>query len=204
MMGKFNKLREKIEDSIIYKVIRSILYAFVALLLIVIVVQRVSNNNLSMGGIRVFMIVSESMKGEYDIGDILISRKVDEKDIKVGDNVTYLGEEKELKGLVITHKVVNKYEKNGEMIFVTKGLANEIEDPEIKYEQIYGKVIYKTCILSVIAKMMNNKLTYYILFSMIALIMSIEITSAIFEARREAKEEDDWGEEKEEYIIKSS
>ena len=191
MMGKFNKLREKIEDSIIYKVIRSILYAFVALLLIVIVVQRVSNNNLSIGGFRVFMIVSESMKGEYDIGDILISKKVDEKDIKVGDNVTYLGEEKELKGLVITHKVVNKYEKNGEMIFVTKGLANEIEDPEIKYEQIYGKVIYKTCILSVIAKMMNNKLTYYILFSMIALIMSIEITSAIFEARREAKEEDD-------------
>ena len=191
MMGKFNKIREKIEDSIIYKIIRSILYAFVALLLIVIVVQRVSNNNLSMGGIRVFMIVSESMKGEYDIGDILISRKVDEKDIKVGDNVTYLGEEKELKGLVITHKVVNKYEKNGEMIFVTKGLANEIEDPEIEYEQIYGKVVYKSIILSIIAKMMNNKLTYYILFTMIALIMSIEITSAIFEARREAKEEDD-------------
>jgi hypothetical protein len=33
--------------------------------------------------------------------------------------------------------------------------------------------------------------------------MSIEITSAIFEARREEKEEDDWGEEKEEYFIKS-
>jgi hypothetical protein len=40
------------------------------------------------------------------------------------------------------------------------------------------------------------------LFTMIALIMSIEITSAIFESRRE-KEEDDWGKEKEEYIFKS-
>jgi hypothetical protein len=38
---------------------------------------------------------------------------------------------------------------------------------------------------------MNNKLTYYLLFVIIALIMSIEITSAIFEARREEKEEDD-------------
>lgn len=191
MMGKFSRIREKIENNIVYKVIRSILYAFVALLLIVIVVQRVSNNNLSIGGFRVFMIVSESMKGEYDIGDILISKKVDAIDIKVGDNVTYLGEEAELKGLIITHKVMKKYGKDGKTYFVTKGLANEIEDPEIEYEQIYGKVVYKSIILSIIAKMMNNKLTYYILFSMIALIMSIEITSAIFEARREVKEEDD-------------
>ena len=68
-----------------------------------------------------------------------------------------------------------------------------MEDPSIRYEQIYGKVVYKTCVLSFIAKLMNNKLTYYILFTIIALIMSIEITSAIFEARREAKEEDGRG-----------
>ena len=202
-MEKLRTLREKIEDNIVYKIIRSILYAFVALLLIVIVVQRVSNNNLSIGGFRVFMIVSESMKGEYDIGDILVSKNTEYSNIKIGDNVTYLGEEGELKGLIITHKVVNKYEKDGNKLFVTRGISNDVDDPEIRYDQVYGKVIYKTYLLSFIAKMMNNKLTYYLLFVIIALIMSIEITSAIFEARREEKEEDDWGEEKEEYFIKS-
>ena len=192
-MSKLNNIRKKIEESIAYKIARSILYAFVALLLVVIVVQRVSNNNLSIGGFRVFMIVSESMKGEYDIGDILVSRKVSEDKINVGDNVTYLGKENQLKGLIITHKVVKKIEDQEGVKFVTKGLANDVEDPSITYDQIYGKVIYKTCILSFIAKLMNNKLTYYILFTMIALIMSIEITSAIFEARREAKEEDGRG-----------
>ena len=93
-MEKFRQFRQKIEDNIIYKVIRSILYAFVALLLVVIIVQRVSNNNLSIGGFRVFMIVSESMKGEYDIGDILVSKNVSADKIEIGDNVTYLGEEK--------------------------------------------------------------------------------------------------------------
>ena len=73
-MSKFNSIRQKIEESIAYKIARSILYAFVALLLVVIVVQRVSNNNLSIGGFRVFMIVSESMKGEYEVGDIIISK----------------------------------------------------------------------------------------------------------------------------------
>ena len=190
-MEKLRTLREKIEDNIVYKIIRSILYAFVALLLIVIVVQRVSNNNLSIGGFRVFMIVSESMKGEYDIGDILVSKNTEYSNIKIGDNVTYLGEEGELKGLIITHKVVNKYEKDGNKLFVTRGISNDVDDPEIRYDQVYGKVIYKTYLLSFIAKMMNNKLTYYLLFVIIALIMSIEITSAIFEARREEKEEDD-------------
>ena len=191
MKKKISEIREKVENSFVYKIFRSILYAFVALLLVVIVVQRVSNNNLSIGGFRVFMIVSESMKGEYDIGDILVSRSVSEDKINIGDNVTYLGEEKELKGLIITHKVIKKYTKDGEVIFVTKGLANEVEDPSIRYDQIYGKVIYKTYALSFIAKLMNNKLTYYVLFTFIALIMSIEITSAIFEARREEREEDD-------------
>ena len=191
MKKKISEIREKVENSFVYKIFRSILYAFVALLLVVIVVQRVSNNNLSIGGFRVFMIVSESMKGEYDIGDILVSKSVSEDKINVGDNVTYLGEEKELKGLIITHKVIKKYTKDGEVIFVTKGLANEVEDPSIRYDQIYGKVIYKTYALSFIAKLMNNKLTYYVLFTFIALIMSIEITSAIFEARREEREEDD-------------
>ena len=193
MMEKLRTLRQKIENNIIYKIIRSALYAFVALLLIVIIVQRVSDNNLSIGGFRVFMIVSESMKGEYEIGDILVSKTVPENKIRVGDNVTYLGKEKELDGLIITHKVIKKYEKDGHVMFITKGLTNDVEDPEISYEQVYGKVVYKTFLLSFIARMMNNKLTYYILFVAIALIMSIEITSAIFEARREEKEEDDRG-----------
>ena len=188
MMEKLRTLRQKIENNIIYKIIRSALYAFVALLLIVIIVQRVSDNNLSIGGFRVFMIVSESMKGEYEIGDILVSKTVPENKIRVGDNVTYLGKEKELDGLIITHKVIKKYEKDGHVMFITKGLTNDVEDPEISYEQVYGKVVYKTFLLSFIARMMNNKLTYYILFVAIALIMSIEITSAIFEARREEKE----------------
>ena len=137
------------------------------------------------------MIVSESMKGEYDIGDILIAKHVDEDKINIGDNVTYLGEYGDLKGLIITHKVVEKRQSANEYRFVTKGLANNVSDPEIRYDQIYGKVIYKTIILSFIARMMNNQLSYYILYTVVALIISIEIVSWVFEARSEAKEEDE-------------
>lgn len=179
-MNKIISIKEKIEKNIVFKIARALLYVFVGLLLFVLIVQKVTNNNLSIGGIRIFMIVSESMKDEYEIGDILVSKKVPVEEINIGDNVTYKGEKMQLKGLVITHKVVEKRQMGDETYFVTRGLANNVSDPEIRYDQIYGKVIYKTIFLSAIAKLMNNQLTYYILFTLVALIISIEIVSAIF------------------------
>ena len=188
-MKKLREIKTKIEDNIVFKMVKGVLYAFVGLLLLVIIVQKVTNNSLSIGGFRVFMIISESMKDEYEIGDILISQKVPAEEINIGDNVTYLGEERSLQGLIVTHKVIEKRQEGMDYKYVTKGLANEISDPEIRYDQIYGKVIYKTILLRFIAKLMNNQLSYYLLFTLIALIISIEFVSSWFDSKEE-KEED--------------
>lgn len=191
-MKKLNEIKKIVENNIIYKIVRTLLYVVVGLLLLIIVVQKVTNNNLSIGGVRVFMIISESMKDEYEIGDILVSKHADVEDINIGDNVTYLGEKSEFRNLIITHKVVEKKQKGDDYYFITRGTANEVDDPEIRYDQIYGKVVYKMIILSAIAKLMNNQLTYYILFTMVALIISIEIVSTLFELN-DGKEEDERG-----------
>ena len=88
--------------------------------------------------------------------------------------------------MVVTHKVVEKGKKDGTTYFVTKGNANDIADPEISYEQIYGKIIYKSRILSAFGKLMNNRISYYILFMSIGVVVSIEIISSMFK-----KDEDD-------------
>ena len=188
-MKKIKDIKNKIEENIIFRIGKVFLYIFVGLLLFVIIVQKVTHNNLSIGGFRVFMIVSESMKDEYEIGDILISKKVPENEINIGDNVTYLGESMQLRNLIITHKVVEKRQEGDNTYFVTKGLANSISDPEIRYDQIYGKVVYKTILLSFIAKLMNNQLSYYILFTVVALIISIEIVSSVFDTNDEKEGE---------------
>ena len=177
---RLKKIKNKLEENIFYKILRFILYAFVVLLLLVIIVQRVSNNDLSVSGYRIFMVVSGSMKGEYDIGDILVSKAVSEDEIKVGDNVTYLGKEGSLQGLIVTHKVIKINEEEGKKKFTTQGIANIIADPEIEYDQIYGKVIYKTMILSLFGKIMLNRIWGYILFIVVGIIVSIEIVSSIF------------------------
>lgn len=183
MKGKMKKLKqfkEKIENNIIFKILKAIMYIIVVLLLIVIIVQKVTKNKLSVGGFGVYMIVSESMKGEYEIGDILVSKHADADDIKVGDNVTYLGKKGTLKGLIVTHKVIEKEERDGKVYFTTKGIANQIADPEISYDQVYGKVIYKTFILSFLGKLMSKQISYYILFFAVGIVISIEIVSSMF------------------------
>lgn len=184
-MKKIRQIKEVLKNNIFLRILRIAMYVVVGLLLFVIIVQRFSNNALSVGGFRIFTVVSGSMVPEYEIGDILLSKRVSVDNINVGDNVTYKGNTSNLKDLIITHKVVKKEVRDNTTYFVTKGTANIIADPEITYSQIYGKVIYKTAILSIFGKVMNNKFVYYITFMIIALIISIEIISSMFDARDE-------------------
>lgn len=173
--------------------IKTIITLVLILMLAVILVQRFSSNNFSIGGIRVFTIISNSMLPDYEIGDILILKEEKPSNIVIGDNVTYIGKKGQVKDLVITHKVVDKREENNKYYFITKGTNNEIADPEIEESQIYGKVIYKTVLLSMLCKVMLKPVGYYLLFMLVALVISYQIVSIIFNK----DEEDDMNGEKE-------
>ena len=175
--------------KVIFKLIRTIIWIILFAILIVVFIQRFFDNvDLSINGIRIFNVASASMYPEYEIGDIIVTKEMPVEEIVVGDNVTYLGEKFDFAGLIVTHKVVAKEEVDGKTIFTTKGIASEIEDPKINYSQIYGKVIYKTVVLSYLSKLMNNKYAYYVIFMVIGVIMSIEISSSIV-ANRQCEEE---------------
>ena len=190
-MKKIKQIKEKIENNIVFRIFKVLLYIVVVTLLLVILVQRFSDKDL--GGFRVYIVASGSMKGEYDVGDILISKETDVEDINVGDNVTYLGREGSFKGRTITHKVQKKFEEEGVTHFVTKGIANPTSDPEITYDDIYGKIIYRTRILSFFGKLMNRGITNYLIFMVVGIIVSIEIVSSMFSDDDDEKEGNEQG-----------
>ena len=173
--------------------IKTIVTLVLILMLAVILVQRFSSNNFSVGGIRVFTIISNSMVPDYEIGDILILKSEKPSNIKIDDNVTYIGKTGQVKGLVVTHKVIDRREEEDKYYFTTQGTNNEIADPEIDESQIYGKVVYKTVLLSALCKIMLKPAGYYILFMLVALVVSYQIVSTIFNK----DEEDDMNGEKE-------
>ena len=158
-----------------FKIIKGIITAFLVVVLFLIVFQRVTQNKLALGNIYIFQVASESMIPDYKVGDIIVVKKTDESSLKVGDDVTYLGKSSNLNGLIITHRIIEINEYEGKQYFITKGLANEVEDPPITINDIYGKVIYHTFLFSFVGRLMTNIVVYYLLFVSVGVGFAYEI-----------------------------
>lgn len=151
---------KKITENPVLKLINNIVYVIlfliVASVLFVVILQRASNNDIALGGIRIFNIVSESMVPKYNIGDVLVVKSIEPQNIKVGDDIAYIGQESTFNQKIVTHQVIKIDYENGEYIFHTKGIANILEDPLVHQNQVFGKVVYKIWILSLISKILSN------------------------------------------------
>lgn len=176
MLEKVKKLKENKVLKVIYNILYFLLVVCVLLILFVVILQRVSNNNISLGGFRIFNIATGSMIPKYEIGDVLLSKSTDASEIEVGDDIVYRGEKGDFAGKIITHQVIEKKEENGSYQFQTKGIANEEADPIISESQVLGVVVYKIQTLSFISKIINNLYSFYfILFVPIVFLIFLEV-----------------------------
>lgn len=176
--------------KILLKIIKGIITAFLVIVLLLVLFQKITHNKLALGNIYIFEVASESMLPDYKVGDILVVKKEEANNLKVGDDVTYLGKESNLNGLIITHRIINIGEDNGKLIFTTKGTANLVEDPEITINDIYGKVVYHTILFSFVGRLMTNVVVYYLLFIAVGVGFSYEVITSFF-----IKDEEDDNEE---------
>ena len=177
----------------IYNVVRYVLMAAIICLLAIILTQRLSNNEKAVAGLRIFNVVTESMVPEYLVGDTILVKTVNPEELKVGDDVTYLGEKESFAGLIVTHRIIEK-EKNedGSYRIVTKGIANPREDPEITDKQIYGKVLYKIKSISYINSVIGNLYgMYFAIIVPMALMMFFEFIGYRRDKEKELMLEED-------------
>lgn len=83
-------------------------------------------------GIKPFIVITGSMEGTIDGGDLVITKTVDPSTLEVGDIISYsVGQS------VITHRIIEMTEADGEPAFITKGDANNMQDEDpVTYEQV--------------------------------------------------------------------
>lgn len=179
---------KKLNENKKFKLIMKIINVFVVILLIgfviVVCLQRFSDNKISFFNYRMFTVVTGSMSPKYEIGDVLVAKEVDPSTIKVGDAISYLGTSGDIYGKVITHQVTEiNLDENGQYVFRAKGLANLIEDPKsIKEDQIYGVVVYKSILLSVIYRIVSTNVGFYIFIILpLAFIIGSETITMLLE-----------------------
>ena len=148
--------------KIIWKVLWWIIEALIIFIALVIVTQRFTNNQKTFLGFRIFSVATGSMEPQYAVGDVLISREKEPSEIAVGEDIVYLGTVADYKGKIITHKVIEKEQNEaGEYLFHTKGIANNVEDPVVHEDQLYGVIFYNNEILAFLCKILTNRYGLY-------------------------------------------
>ncbi len=84
------------------------------------------------------VIATGSMQPIIDPGDVILVKKVDSKDVQVGEVIQFV--EGDIK---ISHRVIDIIKKEGKTLYVTKGDNNSVKDSEpVHPEEIKGKIIY--------------------------------------------------------------
>lgn len=198
MKETWKKIKENKALKIIGNILYILLFIVVILMLIVVILQRASNNTISLGGYRIFTVATGSMVPKYEVSDVLVSKEIDPSEIKVGDDIVYLGKEGSFKDKVVTHQVISIEEENGNYKIITKGIANIEQDPEITQDQVFGKIVYKVKTLSFIGKMISNiYIFYFVIFIPIALIIFKQIKNIASAHEEDDDEEKEEGENKE-------
>ena len=111
------------------------------------------------------------MEPEYQVGEVVICKETEPKNISVGEDIVYLGKYGEYNGKIIMHNVVEiENEENGRLTFHAKGLnSSSVEDPKINQDQIYGIVIYKSKLLTILYKLATNIYSVFVIVSILVL-----------------------------------
>lgn len=174
--------------KIIYGLFKFIIIAVLVLYIAFLAIQRFSNNS-SIMGYRVFTIATGSMEPELAVGDVILISEEDAADLKIKDIITYESKAQGSEGMLITHRIININNESKEI--TTKGDANNVEDPIITSDQVYGKVVYKFVLISMLTKLVRNKFGFYFLvFIPLIVVIFLEIADFFTQAKDEEDEEE--------------
>lgn len=147
--------------KIIWKLIEKVLMLLIIFISIIILTQRLTNNEKSFLGLRIFRVQTGSMVPKYQIGDVILVKEKDINKIKIGEDVTYWGTTGTMKGKLVTHQVINIEEIDSQKVFHTQGIANNTEDPIVYGNQINGVVQGKLYVMTLITIALSNKYIFY-------------------------------------------
>lgn len=90
----------------------------------------------TISGLQMYEVLSGSMEPGIHTGSVIFDRPdVNVKNLKVGDVITYNAPEGEFENvndkIIITHRILKIENQNGQLMFQTKGDANNAPDPKL-------------------------------------------------------------------------
>lgn len=180
-MEKTEKKKKISLPVLIINIIVTAIFVFVFICLCTVMIQTVTGKEPTLFGYRSFVVLTESMTGTYDKGDVIIVKVLDGEELesdpsvlKEGDVVTFIAPQGfgAVEGYTVTHRVVEApFEgEDGKYYIRTKGDAAEIPDAvPIPVGNVTGIVLGKSELLAGLQNVLKSK-TGFLLIIVVPLV----------------------------------
>lgn len=170
-----------------FNIISTIILVVLIIIVIAVFYIRITGGVPEIFGYQVYRVSSGSMSPVLEVGDVILSHKVDADDIHVGDIVTYLGDEGEYRDMLITHSVITAPHKaaDGDLILGTQGVAEgATPDPEISISQVKGKFVARLTFLNDVYTFFLSPYGLIVFILIIMVLFGYEIITLILSYKR--------------------
>lgn len=139
----------------------------------------------SVFGWKPFIVLSGSMEDTIMPGDLIFTKEIDALELKEGDVISF----RTNKYTVITHRIINIVDEEGERIYYTKGDNNNSADSEpVRDDQIEGIYRYRIPKLGEIALNLQKPIGIVICITLPLIIALIAQFADYKRQKREVKE----------------
>lgn len=182
----------------VFTIFSALLFVF-GLVIFVCVLNASAGKVPSVFGFSLLQVKTGSMIPEYEIGTVVVTKKVDAGELKVGDVISFYSLDHDIAGKVNTHRIV-EIQYGGDdnaPYFTTKGDNNdEIDEQKVWPVQLVGKVVYNlgTVSGSVIGVFRNPNVIFFVIVLPLIFITfgeAVNLVSLIAESKFQKKEDRD-------------
>ena len=146
----------------------------------------------SIFGIKNFIVISGSMEPAIEVGDIVFIQKTD--DIRENDIIAF-----KYKNSVITHRVKEVVDNNGNKAYLTKGDANsQVDDEMVLKKDVYGKSVF-------VLKKVGNIVLFFrtpVGLMAITILFLISIAISTINFKKKVDKDDEYEKKRLEQLIK--
>lgn len=168
-LSKLKYLLCFVAKSLMYVI--GLLFVFIVLLFLIYFVDTIHNKKSNNGKsplFAAFIIVSPSMVPNINVNDAVVIFRINPKNLKKGDIITFSSGDPNYSGLTVTHRIIGKeLTDSGRYVFRTKGDNNNAEDPALVDEsKVFGKVFFRIPKLGYIRHLLTTSSGFLILVAL--------------------------------------
>ena len=171
-----------------------LLFAVFIMVFTIISVTTVNKEEADFLGYRPFIVLSDSMRTEFEVGDMIVSKEVDADSLREGDIITFRSIDPNNYGGVMTHKIREVTTYEGEKAFITYGTTTEVDDayPALA-ENVIGQYVFHLPKMGYFFQFLKSVPGYFILiftpFMILIILQAVKFFRLLKQYRKEQKEE---------------